>query len=50
MTNEVEPIRLELLGLSKAYPGVLANDKVSLQVRAGEIHAVLGENGAGKST
>ena len=37
-------------GLSKAYPGVKANDAVSFAVRAGGIHALLGENGAGKST
>ncbi|GGA72799.1 ABC transporter ATP-binding protein [Neiella marina] len=43
-------MRLELLGLSKRYPGCVANDAVSLKVEAGEIHAILGENGAGKST
>jgi len=37
-------------GVSKAYPGVRANDDVSVDVAAGEIHALLGENGAGKST
>ncbi len=44
------PPRLELSGITKAYPGVVANSDVSLSVQAGEIHAVLGENGAGKST
>ena len=44
------PPRLELIGISKRYPGVLANDQVSLTVQPGEVHAVLGENGAGKST
>lgn len=41
---------LEMRGISKAYPGVVANDGVELSVAPGEIHAVLGENGAGKST
>jgi len=41
---------IELLGISKAFPGVLANDDISLSVEQGEIHALLGENGAGKST
>ena len=43
-------LRLELIGISKQYPAVRANDNVNLQVQPGEIHAVLGENGAGKST
>ena len=37
-------------GLTKAYPGVVANDHISFQVGVGEVHALLGENGAGKST
>ena len=36
--------------ISKAYPGVLANDRVSLTVKAGQAHGLIGENGAGKST
>ena len=45
-----QEIRLELNGITKIYPSVIANEDVSLKVRRGEIHAVLGENGAGKST
>ncbi|MDG1068529.1 MAG: ABC transporter ATP-binding protein [Sulfitobacter sp.] len=41
---------LSLNALTKAYPGVVANDDVSLSIAAGEVHALLGENGAGKST
>ncbi len=41
---------LRLSGLTKAYPGVVANDDVTFDIREGEIHALLGENGAGKST
>jgi len=41
---------VELRGITKAYPGVLANDAVDLTVRSGSVHALLGENGAGKST
>ncbi len=44
------PPRLELVGVSKSFPGVRANDAINLKVRSGEIHALLGENGAGKST
>jgi simple sugar transport system ATP-binding protein len=49
METDMTP-RLELLGISKQYPAVRANDAVSLRVMPGQIHAVLGENGAGKST
>ncbi|MGH8801216.1 MAG: ATP-binding cassette domain-containing protein, partial [Casimicrobiaceae bacterium] len=42
--------RIELRGIRKAYPAVIANDGIDLAVAPGEIHAVLGENGAGKST
>ena len=37
-------------GITKRYPGVVANNQISLDVKAGEIHALLGENGAGKTT
>ncbi len=50
MTSPLTPARLQLQGITKAYPAVVANDAVSLAVQPGEIHAVLGENGAGKST
>ena len=42
--------RLQLSGITKIYPGVVANDRIDLCVLPAEIHAVLGENGAGKST
>ena len=41
---------LHLSGLTKAYPGVIANDDVGFEIQPGEVHALLGENGAGKST
>ncbi|WP_319478233.1 sugar ABC transporter ATP-binding protein [Marispirochaeta aestuarii] len=45
-----EQILLEMNHIRKEFPGVLALKDVSLQLRAGEVHALLGENGAGKST
>lgn len=45
-----KPMLLTATGITKAYPGVVANEDVSFAIRAGEIHALLGENGAGKST
>jgi putative multiple sugar transport system ATP-binding protein len=46
MTNTI----LEMRGIRKTFPGVMALDNVNLRVRDGEIHAIVGENGAGKST
>ena len=48
-TQEVR-LALEMREVSKRFPGTLAVDRVSLEVRAGEVHALVGENGAGKST
>src|SRR3990170_6470162 len=41
---------ISLRGISKAFPGVVANDGIDLDIHQSEIHAILGENGAGKST
>ena len=41
---------IEMLNITKRFPGIVANDNITLQLRRGEIHALLGENGAGKST
>lgn len=41
---------IEMLGITKEFPGIKANDNITLQLKRGEIHALLGENGAGKST
>jgi len=44
------PLAVEMIGISKSFPGVQALDGVTFGVRRGEVHALLGENGAGKST
>src|SRR5262249_50279742 len=44
------PAALRMKGIRKAFPGVVALDGVDLEVRRGEVHVLLGENGAGKST
>ncbi|MDE6950534.1 MAG: ABC transporter ATP-binding protein [Lachnospiraceae bacterium] len=41
---------IEMLNITKEFPGIRANDNITLQLKKGEIHALLGENGAGKST
>ena len=41
---------IEMLHITKRFPGIVANDDITLQLKRGEIHALLGENGAGKST
>ena len=45
-----EKYAIEMLGITKRFPGIIANDNITLRLRKGEIHALLGENGAGKST
>lgn len=47
---ELEPYAIEMLHITKRFPGIIANDDITLQLKKGEIHALLGENGAGKST
>ncbi len=44
------PYAIEMLNITKRFPGIVANDNITLQLKKGEIHALLGENGAGKST
>ena len=41
---------IEMLNITKVFPGIIANDNITIQLKKGEIHALLGENGAGKST
>ena len=44
------PYAIEMLHITKRFPGIVANDDITLQLRKGEIHALLGENGSGKTT
>lgn len=46
----MEKYAIEMLNITKRFPGIIANDHITLQLKRGEIHALLGENGAGKST
>jgi len=46
----LENYAVEMLHITKRFPGIIANDDITLQLKKGEIHALLGENGAGKST
>ncbi len=46
----MENYAVEMLHITKRFPGIIANDNITLQLKKGEIHALLGENGAGKST
>ncbi len=46
----METYEIEMLNITKEFPGIKANDNITLQLKKGEIHALLGENGAGKST
>jgi len=41
---------IRLNGITKRFPGIVANDSISLDIKRGEVHCLLGENGAGKST
>lgn len=45
-----ETYAVEMLNITKRFPGIIANDNITLRLKKGEIHALLGENGAGKST
>ena len=47
---QLENYAVEMLHITKRFPGIIANDDITLQLKKGEIHALLGENGAGKST
>src|SRR4051794_41525864 len=44
------PLAVQLTGITKRFPGVVANSDINISVRSGTVHALVGENGAGKST
>ncbi|MHC9044547.1 putative B6 ABC transporter ATP-binding protein [Microbacterium saperdae] len=50
MSSPTEPSVISLHEITKAFPGVVANDRISLDIVSGQVHCLLGENGAGKST
>ncbi len=50
MDQSTEPYALQMVGITKRFPGVLANDNIDFEVKVGQVHGLLGENGAGKTT
>ncbi len=50
MSESTNGYAIQMLGVTKTFPGIIANDNVTLEVKENEVHAILGENGAGKST